>query len=84
MRTVSVTEAKTQWVQLLQAVARGESITITRRGKPVAVLGPTPKVEPIDRAKVVEAIERIKELRKGTTLGPDLTIRQLIDEGRKY
>jgi Arc/MetJ-type ribon-helix-helix transcriptional regulator len=36
------------------------------------------------RAERLAAIERIRERRKGITLGPDLTIRQLIDEGRRY
>lgn len=31
-----------------------------------------------------EAGRRIRELRKGNILGPDLTIRDLIEEGRRF
>ena len=36
------------------------------------------------RRKREEAAARIRELRKGVTLGPDLTIRDLIHEGRRF
>lgn len=35
-----------------------------------------------NRADVKTAVEHLKTLREGVTLGSDLTIRQLIDEGR--
>jgi prevent-host-death family protein len=38
MRQVSVAEAKAQLSSLLDAVATGESVLITRRGKPIAEL----------------------------------------------
>jgi antitoxin ParD1/3/4 len=37
----------------------------------------------IDRAKSREAIDTLLRLRKGTKLGPGLTVRDLIDEGRQ-
>jgi prevent-host-death family protein len=40
MREVSINEAKTSLSALLQAVARGEEIVITRRNEPVARLVP--------------------------------------------
>jgi hypothetical protein len=36
------------------------------------------------RRKREDAAARIRELRQGVTLGPDLTIRDLIDEGRRF
>ena len=43
-RVVSVTEFKTECLALLGEIEqRGEPITITRRGLPVAVLGPAGK-----------------------------------------
>jgi hypothetical protein len=36
------------------------------------------------RHKREEAAAAIRELRKGVTLGPDLTIRDLINEGRRF
>jgi hypothetical protein len=37
-----------------------------------------------DRAKAIAAAHRIKMLRKDITLGEGLTIRELIDKGRRY
>ncbi len=43
-RVVSATEFKAKCLSLLDEVEqRGAAITVTRRGHPVAVLGPTPK-----------------------------------------
>lgn len=57
---VSVAEAKAKLSELLKRVEEGESVTITRRGKPVAVLSPSEKLyKPIPpRAEFRENIER--------------------------
>jgi hypothetical protein len=36
------------------------------------------------RRKCEQAAASIRELRKGVTLGPDLTIRDLINQGRRF
>ena len=80
MITVGSFEAKTHLAALLDKVAQGERVTITRHGVPVA------RLEPVDSGKTMspeEAVERLKKLGKGKSLG-GLTIRQLIEEGRKY
>lgn len=41
--TVGAFEAKTKLSELLDRVERGEEVTITRHGKPVARLGPAEK-----------------------------------------
>ncbi len=80
MRTVGSYEAKTHLPRLLDEVAKGEEITITRHGVPVAVLVPPPGAR---RGSVRETIEEIKELRKGNTLG-GLKIKDLVEEGRRF
>ena len=79
MKTVGAYEAKTHLPQLLDEVSKGESITITRHGRPVARLVPVSG----RRRSVRETIEAIEEFRKGHTLG-DITIRELIEEGRRH
>ena len=78
MRIVGSYEAKTNLPRLLRAVEAGESITITKRGVPIAVLAP-PDAERIatvnDTATALRAFRRSHPLR-------GLTIRDLIDEGR--
>jgi prevent-host-death family protein len=81
MESVGAYEAKTHLPQLLDRVARGEEICITRHGRPIARLVPEAALPSADIRTV---IAEIKEFRKGRTLGGDLTIRELIEEGRRF
>jgi prevent-host-death family protein len=73
-------EAKTHLPRLLERVARGERITITKHGVPVAMLVP-PATE--DRPDVRAAVEAMKAFRKGRSLG-GLSIRAMVEEGRRF
>jgi prevent-host-death family protein len=64
----------------LDEVEKGERITITKHGRPVAVLVPPDAARTFD---VDALMERMREFRKGNRLG-GVTIRELIDEGRRY
>jgi prevent-host-death family protein len=79
MITVGAFEAKTHLSTLLDRVAGGEEVVITKHGKPVARLV---SVGNIDRERVAEAFDKLKRLRKGTTLG-GLSWKALRDEGRR-
>jgi len=79
MITVGAFEAKTHLSSLLDRVAEGEEVIITKHGKPVARLVSAAQ---IDRERVNQAFERLKLLRKRTTLG-GLSWRTLLDEGRR-
>jgi prevent-host-death family protein len=79
--TVSAYEAKTHLPRLIREVERGETVIITRHGKPVAKLAP---VDDQRRAEVAEAIERIKALRRRL---PKIPLEELLaarHEGHKY
>ena len=80
MKSVGAYEAKTHLSGLLDEVSRGARISITRKGVPVAMMVP-----PLSRRKedVAETIRKLKELRKGITLG-GISVRELIDAGRRY
>jgi prevent-host-death family protein len=78
---VGTFEAKTHLSELLDRVANGDEITITRNGKPIARLVPVDPASASERRKVAR---RIDKARRGVKLGPGLTIRKLIDEGRRY
>jgi prevent-host-death family protein len=81
LSTVGTFEAKTHLSELLDRVANGDEITITRNGKPVARLVPVDGAHASERREVAR---RIDKARRGVKLGPGLTIRKLIDEGRRY
>lgn len=74
-RTISAREANQQFSQLLAAVERGEEVTITRQGHPVAVMAPVAR--PVDdeaRSRRAEAVERMVALmQEGLPLGGPFT-----------
>lgn len=78
MLEVGAFEAKNRLSELLNAVERGEEVTITRRGRAVARL--VSAVPEADRRRAQEAIERIRARR--VSLG-GLKIKDLIEEGRR-
>ncbi|HEX7379941.1 MAG TPA: type II toxin-antitoxin system prevent-host-death family antitoxin [Pirellulales bacterium] len=78
MRSVDAYEAKTHLPRLLDQVARGEEIQITRNGRPVARLVPEPAP-----ADIESLIGEMRQFRKGRRLGDGLTVRDLIEEGRR-
>jgi prevent-host-death family protein len=81
MREIRASDAKTRLPELLRDVERGETLIITRHGKPVARLVPDPERR---QAEIRAAIAAIRELRKGNGT---ITAEELIsarDEGRRY
>jgi len=80
MTEVGSYEAKTHLAELLERVSKGERITITRHGHPIAMLVP---VGSRGKLSTKEAIRAIKEFRKGRRLD-GLTIREMIEEGRRF
>ena len=78
MDEIGAYEAKTHLPRLLDEVAGGRTITITKHGVPVALLVPA-RPRRGDRRKAIEAI---RSARKCLTLGED-KIRELIEEGRR-
>jgi prevent-host-death family protein len=79
MREVGAVTAKKKFGELLDEVAQGEQIVITRHGKPVARL--VAAAPSFDREKARRAVAGILEASKGLTLA-GLKIKDLVDEGR--
>jgi prevent-host-death family protein len=80
MATVSAIEARTRFSDLLKRVARGEKITITRYGAPVALLVPVD----VKKSKIthVEIVEGMRALRKRVKHG-NISVREMVAEGRR-
>jgi prevent-host-death family protein len=77
-------EAKTKLSELLDKVEAGETVTITRHGKPVAQLVPAqPDHDPEKMRALVEEIKRTR-VGRGKPAGPGTTIPELIKAGRRY
>ena len=79
METIDAYKAKTHFPELLERVTKGERITITKHGLPVAVLQ-SPPISPKAEPKTI-----IAELRKfrGERSFEGLSIRDMIEEGRR-
>ncbi len=80
MKQLGAYEAKTHLSRILDEVEQGESFTISKHGRPVAVLLPAGRST--SSLSPGEAIARLHHNRKGRTLG-EVTIRELIDDGRR-
>jgi prevent-host-death family protein len=81
MKSVGSYEAKTHLPALLERVEQGEHITITRHGLPVAILSPATPQAAADRRKVIAALKEFGHKRK---LPKGLTVRKMIEEGRRF
>lgn len=79
METVGAYEAKTHLPKLLERVRKGDRITITKHGIPVAILQP---FEPDRRIDVGSVIMEIRKFRAKKKLS-GLSIREMIEEGRR-
>ncbi len=75
--TVGVYQAKTNFAQLVERAAKGERITITKYGVPVAVMSPA---ETKSTRPTAEIINDIKTFRRSLRLEGNL--HEMIEEGR--
>lgn len=80
MRKVGTSEAKTRFSALLDEVARGETIIITRRGRPIVWLIP-PETHYRRSANAVAAT--LCDLRKRVGWATTEEILQMRNEGRR-
>jgi len=83
MKSVGSYEAKTHLPRLLSRVEQGESITITKRGKPIAVLSPARPVVEHDLADLIAEFRAYsREQARGRTPLTPMEIKEMIEEGR--
>jgi prevent-host-death family protein len=82
MTTIGFYEARTHFSQLLDEVARGKKVLITRHGKPAALLLPPPAEGKKDVRQIIAEFKAYSQ-RQGRTLG-GLSARELIEEGRRF
>ena len=79
--TVGAFEAKTHLSALLDRVAKGEKITITRHGIPAALLVPVAETEA--KLSHQEIVEGMRALRKRVKPG-GMGVNDMIREGRRF
>jgi len=81
MREVQASDAKTRFAELLTEVERGETVVVTRHGRPIARIIPD---EAQRQKDIDEARKAIKELRKHTGRVSTEEILAWRHEGHKY
>jgi prevent-host-death family protein len=79
MQTIQASEAKTHFLRLLDEVERGETVVITRHGKPVARVIPEISSDTDRKARAAASILEIRKRTKPVSLEQILSAR---DEGR--
>ena len=84
MRTVTAFEAKTRFGELLERVARGEEVVITRHDKPVARLVPEGAQRHDDVRRSVQGLRDLQQQigRRSKAKLSDREVRAAIDQGR--
>ena len=86
MASISAFQAKTRFGELLERVARGEEIVITRHDKPVARIVPEGRQTVTQARATVAAFAalraRIVRRTKGRAKLSDADVRTAIDDGR--
>ena len=85
MATVTAFEAKTRFGELLERVAKGEEVVITRHDKPVARLVPegAPRHDEVRRS--VEGLRSLQQQirRRSKATLTDRDVRAAINQGRR-
>lgn len=78
MKEIGAYLARTHFSALLEQAERGDTIIITKNGRPVAQLGPIKaKQKPVKPADAMKKLLSMKTRLRG------MSLRQLIDDGRR-
>jgi prevent-host-death family protein len=80
----SVADAKAHFSELIARAEAGEEIIIKRHGKPVARLVPEKRKLSVEERLQAHRDWIAYRKKHNITLGPDLTIKDLINEGRRF
>ncbi len=81
MRDIQASDAKTRLPQILDEVERGETVRITRHGRPIARIVPEANRR---QAEINQAVANIKALRRRTGKIALEEILSARHEGHKY
>ena len=80
MDSIGIYEAKSKLSELVEKAEAGEVVTITRRGKPVAKIGPVKRPEAVDNSEAVDELIRFSKTLKA---GKRFNVRKAIESGRR-
>jgi antitoxin (DNA-binding transcriptional repressor) of toxin-antitoxin stability system len=86
MQIVPIHQAKNQLSALIHSVEQGDSVFLTRHGRPVVQLSMVPaiQVDSKQEADISDALAKWEAFRDKVRPGPPLDWKKLRDAGRKY
>jgi prevent-host-death family protein len=79
MKQVGIYEAKTRFTQLVAEVEQGETVTVTRHGRPVLRMVAVGSERRMTPEEIVEAFRLIRQ----ESVSDGSTVKELIEEGRR-
>jgi prevent-host-death family protein len=79
MRTIGSYQLKTHLAEILDAVEHGQTVVVTRHGKPIARISPNAETRREQARQAVEALLAFQRIR----LPKGVTIRNLVQQGRR-
>ena len=80
MEIIQASEAKTQFLRILDKVEKGQSVVITRHGKRIARITPEPELDRERARRAFASIHALRELNAPVSVDELLSAR---DEGRR-
>lgn len=80
----AASHVKAHFSEMLDRAEAGEELTIRRHGRVVARLSPARHTLTVDERRKAHVEFLAWRRTHGPTLGPDLTIKQLVNEGRRF
>jgi prevent-host-death family protein len=81
MKTIGVSEARIRFSELLKAVARGDSLTITKHRRPAALLAPMDNFT--RKRSHAEIVKDLRDLRRRVKPA-GMSVREMIKRGRRF
>jgi prevent-host-death family protein len=81
MRQITASEVQTDLLELLDDVERGETVIITRNGRPIARIVPEAEARQLEIDQALDSIKQRRKRNGRIALGDLLTAR---DEGRRF
>jgi len=81
-KTYSIAEARNDLSNVVREAEAGRPVTLSRRGRPVAVVVSAAATQAVDHGRVARAIAELRDFRAGCRTG-GVDLRAIIEAGRR-
>jgi prevent-host-death family protein len=81
-KTYSIAEARNDLSNVVREAEAGRPVTLSRRGRPVAVVVSAATTQVVDRGRIARAIAELRDFRANCRTGK-VDLREMIEAGRR-